>query len=334
MQKPLIVATCLAFGLSLNQAAYVLGTAEWETAHTLEPITEMGSASYLRSKPYWPFIGRGFIQLTWKANYEKAGALIGADLVNDPELALEPNNAAKILVLGMKQGWFTGRKLADYINGTACDFVGARRIVNGTDRATEIAILAKKYQAELKAESYGVTVKAVAFVQPAPIPATPRVIKAALVDSGSRTINAADLQNKVYAVSGTVAAGTGIVASISNVLQSIPPWGYAVLAIAVIAGLYLLTHRIILARIEDALTGANTGRDIGLVPAAAAPAPEAQSITVSSTTAVTSSTTISASPAADPALVATDTPEPAPAVPDANAGQTDAVAADPAAVAP
>src|ERR1035437_5975070 len=131
MQKPLIVTTCKTYKLSLNQASDVVATADWETNHTLEPITELGSAAYLQSKPYWPFIGRGFVQLTWRANYEKAGALIGVDLVAHPELALQPDIAAKILVLGMQQGWFTGHKLADYINDSICDFVNARRIVNG-----------------------------------------------------------------------------------------------------------------------------------------------------------------------------------------------------------
>ncbi len=131
MQKPLIISTCRAYGLPLDQAAYVLGTAEWETAHTLEPITERGSDAYLRAKPYWPFIGRGFVQLTWQANYLKAGRLVGVDLVAQPELALKADIAAKILVLGMKQGWFTGRKLADYSRPTSFDFVGARHIVNG-----------------------------------------------------------------------------------------------------------------------------------------------------------------------------------------------------------
>ena len=42
--------------------------------------------------------GRGFIQITGKANYAKAGQALGIDLVNNPELAASPDVAAKIAV--------------------------------------------------------------------------------------------------------------------------------------------------------------------------------------------------------------------------------------------
>lgn len=46
--------------------------------------------------------GRGAIQLTGKANYEKASKELGIDLVNKPELAEEPETAAKIAAWKLK----------------------------------------------------------------------------------------------------------------------------------------------------------------------------------------------------------------------------------------
>lgn len=98
----------------------------------------------------------GYVQLTWRENYEKAGKKLGADFVSNPKLLLEPRYAAPILVTGMKEGWFTGKRLDQYITISRSDFTGARRIVNGTDKAGEIAKLARDYDAALLAEGYGV----------------------------------------------------------------------------------------------------------------------------------------------------------------------------------
>ncbi|MEN5297752.1 glycoside hydrolase family 19 protein [Brucella sp. TWI559] len=143
-------------GLLRNQMAYVLGTAYHETAHTMKPINEMGGDKYLRSKKYWPYIGRGYVQITWKVNYEKAGKILGMDFVSKPELLLKPEYAAPIIIAGMVEGWFTGKKLSDYITLQKSDFKGARRIVNGTDKAELIAGYAREYDKALLAEGYGV----------------------------------------------------------------------------------------------------------------------------------------------------------------------------------
>lgn len=124
--------------------AYMLATAKWETAHTMQPITELGSQRYLRSKRYWPWIGRGFVQLTWEYNYRKAARKTGADLLSHPELALDLAIATKIMFDGMAEGWFTGKKLGDYFNNQKTDWVNARRIINGLDRAREIGGLAER----------------------------------------------------------------------------------------------------------------------------------------------------------------------------------------------
>lgn len=152
----LIIQECKAHGLLRNQTAYVLATAYWETARTMKPVREYGGEKYLRSKPYYPYVGMGYVQLTWRANYEKASKKLGVDFVQHPKKLLEPKWAAPILVLGMKEGWFTGKKLSDYITLQRSNFVDARRIVNGTDRAYEIADFAQQYDKDLIDVGYGV----------------------------------------------------------------------------------------------------------------------------------------------------------------------------------
>jgi predicted chitinase len=151
------------------QIAYILATAFHETAFTMQPIREFGSASYFRSmydiKGRRPavarrlgnltpgdgprYFGRGFVQITGRRNYADWSRRLGADLLNDPDLALEPEYAARILVEGMKLGTFTGKRLDDYIAGEARDFRNARRIINGTDKAAAIAAYAEKFLAAL-----------------------------------------------------------------------------------------------------------------------------------------------------------------------------------------
>jgi hypothetical protein len=151
----LIIDVCKQHGLLRNQAAYVLATTWHETAHTMRPVREMGGEKYLKSKAYYPYVGMGYVQLTWKRNYEKAGKKLGVDFLSNPRLLLEAKYAAPILVIGSKEGWFTGKKLDDYITIYRSDYVGARRIINGTDRATLIANHALAYDKLLKADGYG-----------------------------------------------------------------------------------------------------------------------------------------------------------------------------------
>lgn len=134
--------------------AYMLATAKWETAHTMKPIEEIGKG---RGRPYGVptvdgrvFYGRGYVQLTWATNYAKMAALTGADLVGHPELALDPKIAAIILFEGMKGGLFTGVGLSRYFSDAVDDPVNARRIINGTDRAEEIAAIHHAFLAGLQ----------------------------------------------------------------------------------------------------------------------------------------------------------------------------------------
>lgn len=121
-----------------EELAYVLATTKHETAHTMQPVTEYGSKAYLRGKPYWPWIGRGLVQITWKANYDRYG-------IKKPEDALTWPVALHVLFHGSIFGTFTGRKLSDYIGNGKRDYVGARRIINGTDKAKLIAGYAENF---------------------------------------------------------------------------------------------------------------------------------------------------------------------------------------------
>ncbi len=147
-----IAAECHAQSIGLPaQLAYVLATVQHETGDTYRPVTEasyLGPAkqkAYLNTKPYKPYYGRGYVQLTWKNNYQFYGNLLHLDLLGQPDLALEPKAALFILVHGFKTGAFTGRKITDYINDHNVDFVNARRCINGLDRANDIAALAKAH---------------------------------------------------------------------------------------------------------------------------------------------------------------------------------------------
>jgi hypothetical protein len=90
------------------------------------------------------------VQLTWKTNYQKAARLLGVDLVGNPEKALEFDTAYLIAARGMREGWFTGKRLSDYISNEDIDYLGARAIINGSDRATQIADYAKNWELAIR----------------------------------------------------------------------------------------------------------------------------------------------------------------------------------------
>lgn len=141
-------------GRDLRWLAYMLATTKWETAHTMQPIEEYGHGaghSYGNPDPATgkTYYGRGYVQLTWKQNYAKMAALTGADLVNHPELALDFKIAALVMFEGMKGGLFTGVGLPRYFNATTDDPVNARRVINGTDHAGDIAEIHRAFLAAL-----------------------------------------------------------------------------------------------------------------------------------------------------------------------------------------
>ncbi|MCB8880141.1 hypothetical protein ACELLULO517_07830 [Acidisoma cellulosilytica] len=124
--------------------SYVLATTYHETNKMMKPIREYGlgrGRTYGIADPitHQIYYGRGFPQLTWKINYRKMGEKLGIDMVSNPDLMLSPAVSAKVMLIGMRDGDFTGKSLADYFNGEESDPVNARRIINGTDCAAQIA---------------------------------------------------------------------------------------------------------------------------------------------------------------------------------------------------
>ncbi|MEG4453343.1 penicillin-insensitive murein endopeptidase [Microcoleus sp. N9_A1] len=138
-----------------SQIAYILATVQHETNDSFQPVRE----AYFLGEPkaenhrttlrYYPYYGRGYVQLTWDYNYREYSTLLGLDLINKPDLVMRPDISLFILIDGMKRGVFTGVKLDDYIDGSFVDFYNARRIINGEDEAPRIENYAVSWQTNL-----------------------------------------------------------------------------------------------------------------------------------------------------------------------------------------
>lgn len=135
--------------LSIPQWSYVFATTFHETNATFLPIKEaywLSEDWRKKNLRYFPFYGRGFVQITWKANYEKFSKQLSEDFVKNPDLVMIPKYAFRILVDGFINGDFTGKKISDYINNQTKDYKGARRCINGSDKAQLIANYAKLFE--------------------------------------------------------------------------------------------------------------------------------------------------------------------------------------------
>lgn len=154
-------------GFPLSWAAYALATSYHETAKKMVPVREGLNASDAWRKKnlrYYPWYGRGDVQLTWEENYKRADRELnlGGKLVNNLDLALDPEISAKIMVLGMKEGWFSGDSQGRHTldrhlkkeEETVGRFTNARRIINLMDKAMLIATYAMKFQEALKKAGY------------------------------------------------------------------------------------------------------------------------------------------------------------------------------------
>ncbi len=154
-------------GWPLSWAAYGLATSYHETAHRMQPVREglsLSDAWRKKNLRYYPWYGRGDVQLTWEANYKRADSeleLNGA-LIKNLDLALDPVISAKIMVKGMSEGWFSGDKNGRHTlqrhlpksEANKAQFTQARRIINLLDKAGSIADIALKFQDALKKSNY------------------------------------------------------------------------------------------------------------------------------------------------------------------------------------
>lgn len=189
-----LIDECRRHGLLRNQAAYVLGTTFHETAHTMKPIYERGKKSYfdkydagtaigkrlgnIHKGDGYLYRGRGYIQITGRANYTKFG------LRDNPDGALDPATAAHIAVTGMREGTFTGKKLGTYVNADKADYFNARAVINGdknvkvkgnkASNGQMIASYAREYDMDLQVSGYGP--KKPASTQPAPLATIPPIV--------------------------------------------------------------------------------------------------------------------------------------------------------------
>jgi len=135
--------------------AYMLATVKHECANKWQPIEEFGKGE---DRPYGQpdettgntYYGRGYVQLTWKGNYQKMSRALGLDLVEHPERVLQRDIAYKVMSSGMRNGSFTGKKLQDFIHETECDYFNAREIINAHDRAELIEGYARQLSSILK----------------------------------------------------------------------------------------------------------------------------------------------------------------------------------------
>lgn len=142
------------FDLPIAYKAYMLATAYHETAYTMLPVKEaywLSEGWRKNNLRYYPYYGRGFVQLTWKENYERADRKLGLNgaLTKNLDLALDPSIAMRVMVYGMLEGWFTKKKLSDYFDNGKKDYVGARKIINGVDKKQEIAAHARVFEKAL-----------------------------------------------------------------------------------------------------------------------------------------------------------------------------------------
>lgn len=155
--------------------AYILASVFHETGGRMLPVretlasTDAGAIAALEKAwkagklgqvktPYWrkdkdgkSWFGRGDIQLTHRVNYDALGKRIGVDLVGNPSLALDVDISAEIAIVGMLEGLFTKRKLTEFFNLKNDDPIGARAVVNGTDKAKLIAGYYKSFLDALEA---------------------------------------------------------------------------------------------------------------------------------------------------------------------------------------
>lgn len=224
----LLIDTAEKEDVEYDEFAYILATTLWETAYTVQPIAEYGKGKGRKygvkgkygQVPY----GRGYVQLTWDYNYERADKeleLNGA-LLKDFNLALKPEIAVRILFTGMREGWFTTKKLSDYLDGTPTKkkFEEARRIINGVDKKSEIANLALSIDKALRksevANSY--PLKSSRTVQGAAAAGSVGAIQ--LVSEVNNVVQAVQSQQEAFSTGTIVGIAIGLI-TVSGALYAL-----------------------------------------------------------------------------------------------------------------
>lgn len=141
-----------------------------EVIRRLDRAFARGQLPWVKT-PYWRggAFGRGQLQATHDANYRKFGAIPYSK-------ALEPAMSARIAVVGMMDGMFTGRKLSDYKFPAALDLPPSqnpRRIVNGSDGSDrEVAASHRMFAAALERAGWGEAVSTPIAPRATEIPAS------------------------------------------------------------------------------------------------------------------------------------------------------------------
>ena len=127
---PIIVSALIATGIDSTMVRIAAAATVMVETGSFRPVVEKLAKEdkqpdlYKSQMRYFTFIGRGFVQITWEKNYQIFGGLIGVDLIEHPEAAMEPGNAARILAEYFKR---TGVHNAANVQ----DWRKVRRLVNG-----------------------------------------------------------------------------------------------------------------------------------------------------------------------------------------------------------
>lgn len=152
----------------IRMCAYICATSWHETATRMQPVIETRQASEATNPsvetaiarlehswaagrmpwvkaPYWrkdangmSWLGRGYPQCTFKANYAKCEQMTGVAFTTNPDLMLTPGPAIKAMFSMMFSGGYTGHKLLDYFNAKNDDPFNARRVINGVESAGKV----------------------------------------------------------------------------------------------------------------------------------------------------------------------------------------------------
>ena len=140
--------------LQMNQWAYFFATVFHETNAAFLPVREaywLSEDWRKKNLRYYPYYGRGAVQITWFKNYQYYSKTMGVDFVNYPDLMLVPKYSFRASLDGFINGIFTGKKISDYVNKDKADYVNARRVINGLDDANLIASYARLFENILRA---------------------------------------------------------------------------------------------------------------------------------------------------------------------------------------